>query len=129
SGTGQSRIQLWDEGLYLFRKSPMLLGLGYDKCAEYIGHVAHNSYVHAFVERGLVGGVLFFGAWYYALTTVYRLGSDRIQVIDPELRRIRPYLFAMLVSYAAGMMSLTENYIVPTWTMLGLATAFVRLAV
>jgi hypothetical protein len=129
SGTGQSRVQLWDTGLYLFRKSPLLLGLGYDTCAANIGHAAHNSFVHAFVELGLVGGVLFFGAWYYALNTVYRLGSNGIEVIDPDLRRIRPYLFAMLVCYATGMMSLTETYIVPTWTMLGVATAFIRLAV
>jgi hypothetical protein len=126
SGTGQQRVQMWQEGLFQLRRVP-LLGIGPGQYTQYASHVAHNSYVHAFVEMGLVGGTLFFGAFYYAFSTLYRLGSEQVRVIDPELRRMRPYVTAIVASYATGMLSLSENYIAPTYTMLGLSTALIRL--
>jgi hypothetical protein len=111
----------------LLMQSP-LLGIGTDMYKEYAGCVAHNSYVHASVELGLIGGTLFIGAVSYALTTIYRMDSGRVRVVDPELRRLRPYLMAVVASYAAGMLSLSECYIVPTYTVLGLATIYTRLA-
>jgi len=40
-GTAQERIQLWSEGLALFRRAPFF-GIGYGNFVEEVGKVAHN---------------------------------------------------------------------------------------
>ncbi len=127
SGTGQDRIQLWREGIQAFRSSP-LFGIGRDEYAHAAGQVAHNSYLHAFTELGLFGGLLFLGAFLFALTGLYRLGRPPRHILDPQLRRLYPYLLGLLTGYAAGMMSLTLVYILPTYTLLGTANNFLDAA-
>jgi O-antigen ligase len=124
-GTGQERLQIWREGVVLFKESP-LFGIGWSRYDKEVGRVAHNSYLHAFTELGFGGGALFLGAWAVALVGLYRIGRARI--LDPELRRLHPYLAGLVVGYAAGQMSLTLCYILSTYTVLGLATAYVGMA-
>ena len=73
---GRSRLELWSESLPLVRGSP-LFGLGPNKFADYEGHVAHNTIVEAYADLGLPGGTLLFGAYYFSLTTLWRLRSSR----------------------------------------------------
>jgi putative inorganic carbon (hco3(-)) transporter len=122
-GTGQERIQIWSDGLMLFREAP-IFGVGFNEYDKQIGHVAHNSYLHAFTELGLLGGFFYVGAFALALTSFYHQGAKGRHILDPELRRLYPYLFGMLAAYAVGMLSLTLCYIIPTYTMLGLATVY-----
>jgi O-antigen ligase len=124
--TGQTRIQLWSEGLELFRQAP-LLGIGQGHYAEEVGLVAHNSYVHSFTELGVIGGTLFVGAFFFALSRLHKLGRRDAQIRDPELRRLRPYLAAIVAAYMAGMLTLSRCYIQPTYMVLGLATVYFRL--
>src|SRR4051794_30680512 len=76
-GTGQDRIHLWAEGLRLFQRSPVF-GIGKGQYAEEVGLVAHNSFLHCYVELGFFGGTLFFGAFFCAFWALWRLrpGSD-----------------------------------------------------
>jgi O-antigen ligase len=127
-GTAQERIQIWSDGLALFRQSP-LFGIGVHEYDRQVGHVAHNSYIHAFVEMGLLGGFFYVGAFALALGSFYRLGTAGRIILDPELRRLYPYLFAMIAAYAVGMLSLTLCYIIPTYTMLALAIIYRRMTV
>jgi O-antigen ligase len=95
-----------------------------------MGLVAHNSYVHGFVELGLFGGTLFSGAFCLALWGLYRSSAvPKKTVRAVELERLRPYLTACLVGYMAGMFSLSRNYITPTFLVLGLVTCYMRLRV
>ena len=127
-GTGQQRIQIWSDGLMLMREAP-LFGVGKDVFNERIGLVAHNSYLQCFVELGVFGGMLFLGAFYLAVEQLLRLGDRRKHALpDPEMRRLYPYVFGVVASWAVGMMSLTLCYILPTYTVLALATVFVRTA-
>ncbi len=125
--TGQSRIQLWSDGLVMIKGNP-LFGVGMDEYANDAGQVAHNGFLHVFAELGFLAGVLFLGAFYYALTSLRRLGTAPHVVLDPGLRRLRPYLTAMVAGYATGMLTLSVCYIVPTYTILGLASVYLRLA-
>jgi O-antigen ligase len=124
-GTGQARIQLWSDGLDIFRMSPVI-GIGMDNYRQFSSHVAHQSFIHCFTELGLFGGTLFLGAFYLALRGMYDL-RNRLDEIDPELRRLYPFVAAMLVAYTIGICFLSRSYIVPTYMMLGLAVVFMRL--
>jgi putative inorganic carbon (hco3(-)) transporter len=121
--TGQQRIQLWTEGLVLMRGSP-LFGIGWDRYAAELGLVAHNSFVHSFVELGFFGGTMFFGAFYLCLTGLGRAADGQDAAVDPELRRLRPYLMALVSGYAVGMLTVSRCYIVPTYMVLGICTAY-----
>jgi O-antigen ligase len=124
--TAQGRIQLWVEGLHLMARSP-LTGIGASQYAEEVGLVAHNSFLHANVELGLLGGTCFVGAFYLPLWSLRRINTAGAEVIDPALRRLRPYLVALVAGYAAGLCSISRCYVVPTYMIVGLAAAYLRL--
>ena len=126
-GTGQTRIQLWSDGLDHFLRSP-LFGIGVGRYDEEIGHVAHNSFIHAYTETGLLGGTLFVGVCYLALVSLLRLRRQQCLVSNRGLSRTLPFLTAMAVAYCGGMLSLSRCYIVPTYLLLGLVTVYLRLA-
>lgn len=123
--TGQERIQLWREGLLMFRESPVF-GVGAGEFAERAGLVAHNSFVHCFAELGLLGGTAFLGAFAVAVWSLRRarprFGSE------PELLRLWPVMLAGVVAYAIGLLSLSRPYVVTPYILLGLATAYSRIS-
>jgi hypothetical protein len=129
-GTAQSRIQLWGEYLRYFQTAP-LFGIGMGNHGVVSRHVAHNSFIHCYTELGLGGGTLLVGAFYFALRGLYRLRPSRdlesAPALDPELRRLYPYLLAMVSAYFVGSSFLTLSYVVPTYMVLALATVYLRL--
>ncbi len=127
SGTGQSRIQLWHEGMTQFILHP-LFGIGYEQYAEVVGQVAHNSFIHCFTELGFLGGTLFLGAFLTAFWPIWKLGPATELLADDSLRRVRPYILAILCGYGGGLLSLSCSYTIPTYLVLGLATVYQRLA-
>jgi hypothetical protein len=125
-GTGQERIRIWSLGLDLFERSPVF-GVGKDQYEEHVGICAHNSYVHCYTELGFFGATFFTGAFYVAITTLFRMKRDELKILEPELRRFRPYLLAAVAGYAAGMMSISDSYHLGTYALLGLVAVFHRL--
>jgi putative inorganic carbon (hco3(-)) transporter len=125
SETAQSRIQHWAEGLEYWESAP-LFGLGFDQHLEYVGYVAHNSYVHAYVETGLLGGTAFVGIFFAAI-----LGLALTPCIDDEettyeeerVNDSRPFIVAVVVGYCMGMFSLSRNYVIPTYLIVALANS------
>lgn len=124
--TAQERLQLWSEGLALFKRAP-LFGIGQGMFEDEAGLVAHNSYLHCFTELGLFGGMFFLGAFFAALWSLHRLGSCLPANGAGELKRLHPYLTAMTAGYAACIMSLSRAYIAPTYLLLALVTAYLSL--
>ena len=57
----------------------------------------------SFAELGLFGGLLFLGAFFAGIVSLYRLGGKGVAIADPRLARLRPYLLAMVCAYAAGL--------------------------
>lgn len=126
-GTGQGRIQLWAEGLAMLRMAP-LWGVGMNQYVAHAGLVAHNSFIHCFGELGLIGGCLFLGTFAFAFLGMANLARQRERIEDPELRRLFPYLMAFLVAFLVGILFLSRSYLVPTYTILGLVVAYLRVA-
>src|SRR5690348_4876731 len=99
------------------------MGMGrYDECAV---QVSHNSCLQSFTELGIIGGVVFPCYIFYDFWSLQRIGQN--QVLDPLMKRLLPFLTAMIVAYAGGIFTLSRTYDVPTYTMLGLATAYLHI--
>lgn len=125
--TAVTRIQLWSEGFTFFKQAP-IFGNGLDEFQEQQGveFVPHNTYLHCFAELGLFGGIFFTGAFYYALWGLYRYGSPQVYILDPEQRRLRPFIMALTAGYAANMLTLSRLVHQPTYLVLGLAMIYLR---
>jgi hypothetical protein len=120
--TAYQRAEFWSEGLSELKRNPVT-GIGVHQYEEDLGHVAHNSFVHAYVEMGLIGGGFFLGAFALAALALYRVKPTW----NPVLMRLQPFILAMVIGYAGGAFSLSRNYIAPTYMILGIAEAVLML--
>jgi hypothetical protein len=128
SGTGQERIQLWREGFEAIKSAEILFGVGQNNFADIAGLVAHNSYVHAYVELGLVGGTFFFGCFFFAAFQLYRTSRIATRIENDELIRMRPFVVMLLAGWCTSIFSLSRCYVVPTYMVLGTCAAYLNLA-
>lgn len=127
-GTGHERIVLWREGLAVMKTPEGLLGIGQGMYADMAGLVAHNSYLHAFTELGLLGGTFFLGCFLFAGLGLYRMSTDGLTILHPELVRMRPYIIGILVGWCVGMFSLSRCYVSPTYMVAGIAASYLTMA-
>jgi O-antigen ligase len=133
--TGQGRIHLWFEGFIMIRMQP-IFGVGVGNYASEAGQVAHNSYMQAFAENGLFGGTIFLGLTLLAIGGIYQFTKPRIVglqlqspvIEDPDYRYYHPYLAGAMMAYSVGMMGLTLNTLLTTYTFLGLVSVFLSRA-
>lgn len=124
--TSQHRIHLWSDGLTTVPSHP-LFGSGQGTYVEIAGLVAHNSYVEAYTELGLLGGSLFSALFAYALWVYHRLGRAEEFKAAGSLTRFRPFGAAVLVAFAVGMYSLSRLYTQPMYTVFGITAAYFAL--
>jgi hypothetical protein len=75
-----------------------------------------------------LGGSLFLCAFVLAVRMLYSLRREERPNIPFSLASFQPFILAMVVGYAAGMYSLSRAYIVPTYMCLGIAQAYLGLA-
>ena len=127
-GTGQQRVEFWRDGFQALKASPVF-GVGSNEYQEYTEghHVAHNSFIHAFVELGLVGGAFFFGAFWFSGVSLWklrkRLSAGFRDLGGGALWRLHPYLLAIVAGYGVSQMGISRAYVVPTYLVLGGASA------
>jgi putative inorganic carbon (hco3(-)) transporter len=126
--TSQARMRHWGDGLVAVRGAALAFGMGQGTYESTAGAVAHNSFVEGFVELGLFGGALFASAFAYAGWALVRVGPRLVGRHSGELRHLRTYLLAVLAALVVGLLSLSRNYSLPTYLMLGLVTAYLHLA-
>lgn len=127
SGTGQQRIQLWSDGLAQLKSFKFFFGIGEGMYPEVAGLVAHNSYVHAFVELGFFGGTLFFGCFFLPALALFRMQRSGFRIQHPDLKRMQPYIAAILGGWCMGMSALSRCYVPPTYMVCGVAAAWLNL--
>jgi O-antigen ligase len=122
--TFRTRLDRWSDSLTLFKESP-IFGCGEEQQAALDSQVAHNSYLQSFAELGFFGGACFLGTFVLAIGGVYRAAR---RGVDSEVARCRPYVLAIVVGYAVGLMALSRTYVAPTYLILGIAAAYINLA-
>lgn len=127
-GTGHDRLMLWREGLVALRSKDLFFGTGEGSYADFAGLVAHNSFVHAYVELGVLGGTFFFGMFFFCAWGLFRLNTARWQIGNPRQARFLPYMAAIGAGWTIGLMSLSRCYTVSTLLILALGTAYLNLA-
>lgn len=136
AGSAQTRIGLWSDWFQEFRANPLFgkgpecapvaTGLAKDAFAHK-EHLAHNAFLQSFADLGILGGVLFVGAFFFAFEALARYGFGGTKILYPESERLHPYLLGSLAAYMVGMLALSIGYITSTYIWLGLATVFVRI--
>jgi O-antigen ligase len=124
--TSTHRVALWRDGMVLLKSSPVF-GIGVGRYAEECGLVAHNSFIHAYTELGVVGGTLFLMAFVSPLAVLHRL-NRRAPDLDPTLRGLGPCVLGCVAGMAGGMVSLSRVYTLPPYLLVGAATVYLRLA-
>jgi putative inorganic carbon (hco3(-)) transporter len=127
-GTGMGRVQIWAEGLALFRQQP-IFGIGCDTYVDEVGYVAHNSFIHCYTEIGFFGGTFLFGAFLAGAGMLRRLREVHASLGNEGLARALPCIMAILVGFAVSMFSISRAYVVPPYLILGFVTAYTRVAV
>ncbi len=127
-GTGHDRIVLWREGLSAVMSSDIVFGTGHRTYHDIAGLVAHNSFVHAFVELGFFGGTFFFGMFFFSALGLFRLNEPQWRILHPRQARFLPYMAAIGAGWTIGLLSLSRCYTVSTLLILALGTAYLNLA-
>ena len=130
SGTGQDRIQLWAEGLDAMKGRAAVFGIGQGQYADMTSEqlVAHNSYVHAFTELGLVGGTFFVGLAFFSVYGFWRLRDRKWEIQDRTVYSLLPIVPAIVAGWCVGMGSLSRCYTPATYLVFGIASSYLNLA-
>lgn len=124
-GTAHERIELWREGLEALKSADLLFGTGQNTYGDYAGLVAHNSYIHAFVELGIIGGTMYLGCFLMPALALFRTRRWKPERFHDLLRHWRPFLAAALAGWCVAMFSLSRCYVPPTYLLVGILTSYV----
>jgi hypothetical protein len=128
NGSGQGRIQLWANGFESLKSSPVFgIGMREYEAVAGQGHVAHNSFVQAYTELGLVGGGLFTTLLVLPLAALWKCRPRPFLELGGELGKMQPFLLAIMGGYVTGMMALSRCSAVQTYMLVGMAIAFLRM--
>ena len=125
------RLDGWALGMDLFQSNP-LFGVGYNHYMDHYFLTAHNSYVLALAETGLVGYVLWvaFFIVLMALLLKVSLKPEGLQLVDNEswasldpAQRMSWIFFLSLAGYLFGAFFLSQTYTIFLFLLAGFATA------
>ena len=119
--SGADRLELWSEGLFLFKGS-LGLGIGYHNFADQVGMTAHNSVLLVAVEAGFLGLALFLALFVICFTQLNRItqpsdGSMPDPVFSHEARSLE----AAITAYLASSWFLSRAYHPIPYLLVGLA--------
>ncbi len=124
-GSSLERIECLQIGLDLVRHSP-LIGVGKGQFGEYHFLTAHNSYVLAAAETGLLG----FAVWSAVLYLAVKIPFSALRALEgvegPEAAEARIWATAMLSSMAGavvGCFFLSFSFHAILWIYIGLSGA------
>jgi putative inorganic carbon (hco3(-)) transporter len=125
--TAHERLMLWAYGLSDLFRMPfhIFTGLAPGYYVREQSLLAHNSYINAYVELGIIGGGFFSCALFLGLWLIHKTFKDPSAA--PWAKALGPYIFGAVASYAVGCYSLSRNFHIPTYLVIGIAASFVAI--
>jgi hypothetical protein len=122
--SAEERMEVMTDGLNMFFGSP-LFGVGYGQFCKHTFLTAHNAYILAAAELGIVG----FWAWTVIVYTLMKvmLGAYKRYATVPGGEEIRAWslaLFASFVGMLVGIFFLSWTYHYVTWIYFGVGAGF-----
>jgi len=114
------RVELWYQGIMMLKSNP-LFGVGYGMFTDRLPQTAHNSFVLAAAELGLVG--LFF--WMALIYSSFK-GLSIIQEHNKEFRNYALGLQSSLVGFCAAAFFLSRTYVIIPYILFALSGALMR---
>jgi O-antigen ligase len=120
------RIDAWSEGLTMLSNHPVF-GVGYGNFNEHHDYTAHNSFVLAFAELGLVGYLF----WLALLVLAFRelACARRISLPGSDEARWARVMQLALVGFLVCALFLSRSFVPTLYLLLGLCYACWHLAV
>ena len=114
------RIDAWSEGLTMLGHHPVF-GVGYGNFTQHHAYTAHNSFVLAFSELGLVGYVF----WLALLVLAFRELAAARRMSEPEAEEARwaRLLQFSLVGFLVCAVFLSRSFVPTLYLLLGLCYA------
>jgi O-antigen ligase len=123
SASSVERIECWYEGLSLFRSYPFA-GVGHGQFTEHHYLTAHNAYLLALSELGIVG-LFLFGAVLYLAFKIPLMALRRYPDQPGDWRRSWAIaLIATMSGLTIGSFFLSFTYHFVLWVFVGLSGAF-----
>ncbi|HVX68023.1 MAG TPA: O-antigen ligase family protein [Bryobacteraceae bacterium] len=124
--SSRHRVDLWSEGLEMFKGSPVL-GVGKGQFAEYTGtQVAHNAFIENLGETGFLGVFSWVGLIYLSFKSL-RLVMRRSDELSPQLKGLTQAVFVSLVGYLSASMFINTDFDLLYMSM-GLCAALLAVA-
>ena len=124
--TAQSRMRLWAEGLSLLWQNP-ITGIGAGEFDEEVGQVAHNSFLQAYVETGLLEGPFSSAPSYWPASSALSQSTARIPSTFRSFRHA-PVCRCNDCRLRCRIVFLSRNMVVPTYMILAMGAAYINLA-
>jgi O-antigen ligase len=122
--SAQGRLQAWTAGLEMLRTHP-LTGVGWGRYAQHYGRPAHNSYLHAFAELGVLGGWCFVAIVYsYFWGLRWRQPRTDEAVVVPSTANVEDALLSAGAGFFVDAFFLSQQYSVMTFSMAALGAVY-----
>jgi len=116
-----NRMDLWWEGIQMLKSNP-IFGVGYGMFADELPQTAHNSFVLAAADLGLVGLFL-----WMALIYVSMKGLFSVQNNNKELANYALGIQSALVGFCAAAFFLSRTYVILPYMLFAMAGSIVWL--
>jgi O-antigen ligase len=126
AGSSQERLECWYEGMSMWREKPFM-GVGTGRFTDHHFLTAHNSYVLAPAETGIIGMFLWSMVLYMSVKSTVKALGRLSKSDDPASAPARTWAMAILASQIGllvGIFFLSFCYHQVLWIWIGVAAAF-----
>lgn len=122
-GSAGGRVMEWGIGIGMLKQSP-LFGIGYNRWLDVERRAAHNSYVNAFAELGLLGYSFWFTFVWLIVKYLSRITRLRDK-LPPSILLHAGGVYAALMGYLASAFFLTRSYNPVLFCLLGMGAGMI----
>jgi hypothetical protein len=107
SATGRTEVLF--HGITMLAQNP-LFGMGIDQFSEAEGYTAHNAYLLAAVELGLVGFFCWTGLAWASVKIPFKIVTESPEGLDPAIRTMAVAILVSLSGMAVGIFFLSFTF-------------------